>query len=197
MLIQFSPIRSGSTLVYNILMKLGKSPHKRHCYAFNKNNHYVITIRHPYNSIISSILRYEKEINIQNVKSQMNEYIRNGGGCISNSNFDDKKHCALYYEKFNNNFDDIFEKFELFFDEKYPSELKDKIKKELSIENVKELTKKYKNFWEYDGKTHLHGKHISIYNGQTDYREILSDDQLELLEKNATLQKIIEKYYNV
>ena len=65
MLIQFSPIRSGSTLVFNILQFLGKKSKKEHDkYIYRDNNKYIVTIRHPYNSIISSIMRYNKEINI-------------------------------------------------------------------------------------------------------------------------------------
>jgi len=33
MIIQFSPIRSGSTLIYNYLRKLGKNPSKIHKYT--------------------------------------------------------------------------------------------------------------------------------------------------------------------
>ena len=57
-IIQFSPIRSGSTLIYNYLLELGYKARKSHLYKNNNKNYYIITIRHPYNSIISSILRY-------------------------------------------------------------------------------------------------------------------------------------------
>ena len=56
--VQFSPVRTGSTLIYNYLKELNKNPQKAHKYKYNKkynkNNKYIITIRHPYNSIISS-----------------------------------------------------------------------------------------------------------------------------------------------
>ena len=72
MLIQVSPIRSGSTLVFNILQFLDKKSNKQHDkYVFKNDNKYIVTIRHPYNSIISSIMRYDKEINIKNIKNKL------------------------------------------------------------------------------------------------------------------------------
>ena len=87
MIIQFSPIRSGSTLVYNYLKDLNKQVTKHHNYNFCKNNKYVITIRHPYNSIISNILRKNKEINIKTLNNNMKEYISNGGWAAGNHDF--------------------------------------------------------------------------------------------------------------
>ena len=48
MLIQFSPIRSGSTLVYNYLIELDKSPLKTHGYKlFKNNNHKYVHYKTP------------------------------------------------------------------------------------------------------------------------------------------------------
>ena len=197
-IIQFSPIRSGSTLVYNYLLELGYKPTKNHKYTYNNKNQYIITIRHPYNSIISSILRYEQDINVTTIENQINEYLRYGGEDLITNNFTGNNHCILFYENFLNNHDLILNKLELFFNKTFKSELKQKIKCNLEINNVKSTIIKngYTKFSSLDRKTHFHGKHISKFNGEIDYKKILNKDELNVLEKNKKLSIIIQKYYN-
>lgn len=197
-IIQFSPIRSGSTLVYNYLLELGYEPTKKHNYIYSNKNQYIITIRHPYNSIISSILRYEQDINVTTIKNQIDEYLRIGGEYLVTNNFTGNNHCILFYENFLNNHDLILNELELFFNKTFKSELKQKIKYKLEINNVKSTIIKngYTKFSSYDRKTHFHGKHISEFNGEIDYKKILNKDELNVLEKNKKLSIIIQKYYN-
>ena len=198
-LIQFSPIRSGSTLIYNYLLELGYNSTKTHNYncCYSNKNRYIITIRHPYNSIISSIIRYGQEINLETIEKQIDEYLKTGGNDLIKNDFTGDNHCILFYENFLTNHDLILNKFELFFKKKYDSELKDKIKAKLEINNVKSLIIKngYTNFSDCDRKTHLHGKHISEFNGTLDYKKILKKEEIQLLEKNEKLNIIIKKYY--
>ena len=198
-IIQFSPPRSGSTLVYNYLLELGYRPTKEHKYGiYDSKNQYIITIRHPYNSIISSILRYDQDINDKTIEDQIKEYLMNGGEDLITNNFTENNHCILFYENFFKNHDLILNKLELFFNRTYDSELKNKIKCKLEIENVKSTIIKngYTTFSSYDSKTHFHGKHISEFNGTIDYNKILNKDELNVLEKNKKLSTIIQKYYN-
>lgn len=199
-IIQFSPIRSGSTLIYNYLLELGYKPIKRHSYInINETKfYYIITIRHPYNSIISSILRYEQEINVNTIKKHINEYLINGGQDIISNDFTGNNYCVLFYENFLNNHDLILNKLEKFFNIKYKSELKNKIKSKLEINNVKEQIIKngHTKFSSYDRKTNFHGNHISKYNGKIDYKKMLNKDELILLQENKKLNGIIQKYYN-
>ena len=44
-------------------------------------------------------------------------------------------------------------------------------------------------------KTHFHGKHISKFNGNTDYSILLNEEELTLLKQNKILNKIINKFY--
>ena len=196
MLIQFSPIRSGSTLVFNILQFLGKKSNKEHDkYIFKNDNKYIVTIRHPYNSIISSIMRYDKEINIKNIKEQIKKYLEQGGNHIANKDLNTSNHCILIYEKFYNDLDYILDSFELFFNEKYSDDIRNIIKTKFSIENIKKITEKYESFAEYDSLTKWHGKHISSYNGETDFNTILNKEEIDILKNNKPLTKIIDKYY--
>lgn len=197
-IIQFSPIRTGSTVIYNYLLELNKRPTKVHSYSNNTNAKYIITIRHPYNSIISVILRENEPINADTLQKQTDEYLQHGGKSIANNNFDGANHCILFYEEFVNNHDVILNKFEQFFNETYSIEKKNKMKAKLNIESVKNFIddKNLTNFGEWDKQTKIHGRHISEYNGNTNYKELLSESEINLLKQNDTLNKIVDKYYN-
>ena len=204
-IVQFSPIRSGSTLVYNILLHTKQNKqnkqyikyeiNKEHIYKYDSTNYYVITIRHPYNSIISSCLRYDLPLTNKNLIKQMNEYIDNGGRCMVENDFNKERHCVLIYEEFHNNIDLIINKIETLLDYKYSTEDVNKLKIRFCKQNMKQIANKYDNFEDYDEKSHIHGRHISQYNGETNYKTLLSQKQINILDKNMILQTIIKKYY--
>jgi hypothetical protein len=195
-IINFSPIRTGSTLVYNILKELGYNCQKTHRYYYNVDCYYIITIRHPYNSIISTCLSLDLELNSKNITETIDTYIKNGGQDILDNNFNKPKHAVLYYERFFKNNEEIYNVIEKLFEKKHNIEDKEKINKKFSLENIKKTISQFKNFSDYDKDTHLHGNHISIYNGETDYIKILSEEQIKILEKNKILSMIVTKYYN-
>lgn len=167
-----------------------------HRYTNNKNHYYIITIRHPYNAIISSILRVGLNINIETINNHTKEYL-NSAEYIVKYDFTRDNNCVLIYENFLNNHDLILNKLELFLNEKYSIKLRNEIKSNLDINNIKKqiVDNGYTNFDMFDRKTHFHGKHIIEFNGNTDYREILNEQELSILKKNKILNLIIEKYY--
>ena len=184
-IIQFSPIRSGSTLVYNILREFS-NVRKTHNISVNNGQLYVITYRHPYNSIISSLLRNEKKINSLNIKSEINEYLKNGGKDLLENDLLKKNILLLQYEEFFNNYEVIYNKLENVLNINIDENKKIELSKKYHITNVKKMTNKYKTFKEYDRTTHLHGKHISKYDGQTDYKKILSENDIYVLKENKS-----------
>lgn len=195
-IIQFSPIRTGSTLIYNILKEImGENVEKLHHFSNKKQLKYIVTIRHPYNSIISSILRYEKEINEKILYQSINEYLKNGGNDILNHNLNNFDNILLLrYENFNNNIDYIIDNICNFFNVKINEDKKNKIKNNYNKKSVNEKIKQFKHFGQYCKKTHLHGLHISKYNGETDYNKILDDKLLNILKNNNILNNIIKLY---
>jgi hypothetical protein len=192
-IIQFSPIRSGSTLVYNILREFSKV-RKVHNIVVNNSQLYVITYRHPYNSIISSLLRSEKKINPSNIKSEISEYLKNGGEDLLKNDLSKKNILLLKYEEYFSNYEVIYNKLENFLNINIDKDKKNQLSEKYNINNVKNIIDKYKKFEEYDKKTHLHGKHISEYDGKTDYKEILSESEINMLKENESLNKIIKKF---
>jgi hypothetical protein len=194
-IIQFSPIRTGSTLVYNIINRIFKDVVKTHFYNYEEQNLYFITIRHPYNSIISKILVLDEQINFDTINKYTNIYLDFGGRSISNNNLDKPNVIILYYEDFFNNLFLIFEKIEEKLLIKIDDKLKNELIEEFKIDNVKKIASNYKNFHSYDNVTHIHGNHISKYKGETDYKKILSLEQINYLKSNNDLNIILEKYY--
>jgi hypothetical protein len=192
-IIQFSPIRSGSTLVYNILREFS-NVRKTHNMSVKNGQLYVITYRHPYNCIISSLLRNEKKINLLNIKSEISEYLKNGGKDLLKNDLLKKNILLLQYEEFFDNYEVIYNKLEKFLNINIDENKKIELSKKYHITNVKKITNKYKTFKEYDKTTHLHGKHISEYDGQTDYKKILSENDIYVLKENKSLNEIIKKF---
>jgi len=197
MIFQFSPIRTGSTLVYNILKQIFNVPIiKEHKYSNRKNVYYITTIRHPYNSIISSIMRYNEEINKKTLEKAINEYLEYGGlYLITNEFINNNKILILKYEDFNNNNIYIINKLCEFFHFKIKKEYAEKIINNFSKDIVLDKISGFKDFNEYCEDTHLHGNHINKYKGNTDYKKILSPELIDILNKNIDLQKIINHYY--
>ena len=190
-IIQFSPIRSGSTLVFNILKEIFVDVKKVHNLNFNNNKNYVVTVRHPYNSIISSIIRLNEDINEKNLINHINEYKKNGGNDILK--YDNQKNiCLIKYEIFVDDYSFIINSIRNHFN--IEIENSDILIRKFSIDNVTKIMNKYDSFHQYDKRTHIHGNHISKYKGLTDYQKILSEDNIDLLKKDETLNKIIKKF---
>ena len=196
-IVQVSPIRSGSTLVYNMLKQIfpTKAVSKNHTCVLNGANFYVITLRHPYNSIISNIERSETAIDDEVLKRNTHEYLVNGGHFIINNDLNRENCLVLYYEDFVNHFDHVYSMIEKTMKMSIPEEVKHRINNRFNIESVEEFVRRFENFSQYDHATHLHGKHISRYRGQTDYTKILTPSQIHLLKENEHLNTIIETYF--
>ena len=194
---QFSPIRTGSTLIYNILKEL--LPHniqKIHTYIHNKNDTYFCTIRHPYNSVISLILCEKKEINKKNLLRSISVYLQQGGKDIIQKNFINNENILkLKYEEFNNNIPFIIEEISKFLKIEVSEEKIKELTNKYNKENVKKITNKYSDFSGYCKDTHFHGNHISKYNGDMNYIKLLDDKLIKILEKDRMLNKIIQEYY--
>lgn len=194
-IIQFSPIRSGSTLIFNIIKKLGFNPEKKHVINFRNDCKYVITLRHPYNSIASHFLRYKKDTFSSDINSGISEYLENGGSIIAEANIDSENILLLKYEDF---FLDMVPSINLiakFLSVDINASLSKLIANDLNIDNIKKKTKSFKDFSEYDTKTQWHGNHVSEYKGLTNYNKLFKKEQIKILKNNKTLSKILDKYY--
>ena len=196
-IIQFSPIRSGSTLVYNILKRcLPQTPiTKGHNFLYNPKNFYVTTIRHPFDCIISNCLRKNREISCSTLSVSAEEYLLWGGGDTLSPNLNKKNVLILYYKEFAADLDYVFDALEQSLGVVIPKRLRVTLEQDLSIKSVQNLTKNYKSFEDYDPGTHWHGNHISKYEGKTDFNKILSKEQLLTLQSHPRLRAIINRFF--
>ena len=183
-IIQFGPIRSGSTLVFNILREVFPDQHIQKTHTLKGiylKRPMVITYRHPLDSIASSIQRYGLTPTDEIVAQQIQEFNSNGFSDLVKIK-DPTKVLMLRYEDFRYDLDVVFNGIESFFDIKITDKKRDDLSKFYNIESVKKMTESKKTFSDHDRITHWHGKHVSKYNGGVNYhKEFFSQSQLDQL----------------
>ena len=188
-IIQFGMIRSGSTLIYNILKELfpDRRISKTHKYRKNWKDAFlkvpiVATYRDPLDIICSSIKTHDDLANREIIKNHIKLLKVNGLDDFVKLDKRYKNKLNLKYEKFYNNFDYVFNKLEDFLDIKISSSLRIKIENKLSIQKVKEKIKEFKTFNEFDKNSHWHGNHISDNDGRIkSYLNYFSEDDIKYL----------------
>jgi hypothetical protein len=196
MIQQFSPIRTGSTLVWNFLRQTySDEVLKEHRLYPNLGSWIVTTIRHPYNAIISAILRLERPIDEESLTYCTNEFLVNGGLDILRLNLESPRVIVLKYEEFVDDYSYIVKKLNEKMGEGWSSKPLDKVLEELSVDNMLKIQNQHENFYTWDSQTHIHGNHISKYRGKTNWEEILTEEQVQFLQEQDELNQIIEKFY--
>lgn len=194
-IVQFSPQRSGSTLVFNILKDLFPTRYvdKKHNYTLDdKNFPTVITYRHPYDCIGSLILKDKVNITDKIVHEKILLFRKNGWNDFF-IQFKSSKNLFLRYEDFYVNIDFLLNAIENYFSITIDQNKRVELKKKYKISNIKQNLKKFKNFDEYDKQTHFHGNHISKYLGSSNHKKLFSKSQLKTLDKYFYDEK---KYLN-
>ena len=142
-IIFFSPIRTGSTYIWNILNKYYYFDIPKHhsLKNINLNKFYIVTIRNPLDSIISSATRYDITLTSQNVNKYINEYLEEGGKDILNLDLKLDNVLLLKYEDFVDNEEYISKNLINFLQISFKRRLRSIIKK-FNIENVNNISKK-------------------------------------------------------
>ncbi len=198
-IIQFGMIRSGSTLVFNILKELFNN------YSIIKTHHYptilqriqsipiVATFRDPLDIICSSIKRSEELPNREVIEKHIEVLHKNGFDDFIKLEKNYKNKINLRYENFYNDYDHIFDKIENFLSIKISKASRCDIKNKFSINKVKEKISIFKSFEEYDIATKFHGLHISDKNGVSkSYIDFFEDEDIKFLENS--FKSFREKY---
>ena len=196
MIQQFSPIRTGSTLVWNFLRKTYPGGVlKVHNLNGNPTNWIVTTIRHPYNAIISAILRLDKPIDSASLEYCTNEFLREGGIDFLKLDSNHPQVIILKYEDFVDDYSYIVKKLNEKMGEGWSDKNLDEVLEGLSVENMMKIQNQHQDFYTWDSETHIHGNHISKYRGKTNWEELLNEEQIHFLKQNKILNEIIQKYY--
>jgi hypothetical protein len=185
-IIQFSPPRSGSTLIFNILREVfpTKDIRKQHNYKYNISQcPVVISYRHPLDCIASSIQRYGLSPTDEVIKNQIVEFEKNGISDILKVK-NKQNVLMIRYEEFVNDFDNIYNSIDDFFGTEISFEKRRVLTNRYQIENIEKIVESKNTFTEYDEITHWHGKHISRYKGKPYYyQDFFQNDQIEYLKQ--------------
>tara|TARA_B100000767_G_scaffold274778_1_gene308915 strand:- start:3655 stop:4296 length:642 start_codon:yes stop_codon:yes gene_type:complete len=191
-IIQFSPQRSGSTLVFNILQDLFPTRYinKQHNYDLkDKNFPTVITYRHPYDCIASLILKDQVSPTDQIIEDKIMLFRKDGWNDFLNQ-FESPKILFLRYENFYNDIDFILNSIEGYFKIHIGENKRVKLRNKYKISSVKKEIEKFKSFSEFDSRSHFHGNHISKYLGTTNsYKKLFNTNQIRILEKHFNDEK--------
>jgi hypothetical protein len=185
--IQFSPPRTGSTLVWNALKLYVNDPYKTHLvkdvHKVSKSL-IVSTIRNPFDMVCSSILRYERAFNEQSVQETIQMFESYNFNILLS--LTEKKNCLiLKYESFYNNYDFLFSELNYFFNKSISTREILSFKNEFSVNRVLEKVSHLKKFGNYNQENLFHGKHIGPNNGvPKSYEKYLNEDMKNQIKKS-------------
>lgn len=174
-IIQFSPVRSGSTLVYNLL----RETYPKHTVLKRHNitnelctkHTTVVTYRHPLDCLASFLRKDKAVLSKKRIQRGIEDLKRNGLDDLMTI-LHHEKILKLKYESFYNDFDLIFNSMETFFGKLISEEHRNKMKKKYHIDNVISSTTKFDDFSQFDKTTFFHGNHISKTKGMPNSFEI-------------------------
>jgi len=193
----FSPIRTGSTLIYNILKHLKFIVLKRHLLkVMPKIKNVIITYRNPLDSLSSLFLKENMNINSLTV-NDLNwgiDTLKEQGLDKLIKIFNNEKFLYLKYELFVHNYSYIYKKLEKYLNITISSKDKTDIYKKFNINSVKKSIKRFNNFLEWDKNTLLHGNHISKYNGDSHYKKTFTKEQINYITNKLTTHLTILNY---
>jgi predicted O-linked N-acetylglucosamine transferase (SPINDLY family) len=175
-IIQWSPPRSGSTLVWQILDRLFEDPEytenkwyqpnivqKTHTLDYsmlnNPNYYFVTTIRNPIDCMVSFMTVNKEEFTKESIDKNINTYINyfNIVQLVRRSN----NSIVLRYEQFYDDFTVIYDTLEKVFGTKIPTEKRDAMNKEFSRETNKKKADTMDDFQTWDKDSFIHGDHIN------------------------------------
>jgi hypothetical protein len=182
--IQFSPVRTGSTVIYNLLREClpGKTVTKTHTYSPHFSHLPVVaTTRHPFDCISSMLQVRSEEPNEKNIRSTVARFNANGGHDLIRIK-NKKPILLLKYEDFVHNYESVFTSFEKFFAITISAQQRAELTHKYSLEKAREIAAAQKQWGKWDPVTKIHGNHISKFGGQPSYyKEYFTAHQIDLL----------------
>lgn len=173
-IVQYSPPRTGSTLVWNVLRLCfsEKRVKKQHLLTpFQKYrwcpSTFVCSIRNPLDAMASYMNAREIEYSETAVENTLSMY----EGCFEQvlKLLTRKNVLILRYEHIYHDFDFLFDQLEMFFGKEIPKDAKSEVILNYSIENVKRIADQLGDFDNFTEENHIHGNHISSHKGATGY----------------------------
>lgn len=186
-IIQFSPVRTGSTLIFNILRELFPEKRIKKAHKYDKEFarlHTVCTVRHPLDCIASLIKIHRCETTPEAMAAAIRDFDQSG--------ITDLRRIALHplsvifkYEEFMHNMAVVYDGLERSFGIKISEEQRISLNEKYSIESTLRTTTRLGEFSNWDPETMLHGNHISETRGASNvYQSFFNADQIAELESH-------------
>ena len=188
---QVSPIRSGSTLIANLLrgifpeseVAISKRhsisehiPSKLDLYVYRRP--FVCTCRYPLDVLASHLIRYDREPTKEMIEAAITKFESTGGNDLKMV-LNRPNVLLMKYEDFYGDFEYIFDSFEDFFKIQIEREKRNKLTEEFSIASVEKKVESLSSPDQFDEKTSFRGKHISKFKGMPGhYRYFFTEDQM-------------------
>lgn len=183
-IIQLSPVRTGSTLIYNLLRE--SLPHKKlvkqHTYS-SLFGHLpiVVTVRHPFDAVASICRVNEFGVSDETLPQAFKSFSDNGAADVVRIK-DKPNVLVLYYHKFINDYEYVFSEFERFFSIRISPELRASLTEKYSLKSARKIAESKGSFGQWDPVTMIHGEHISDNADRHGYAsELFSESQLAYL----------------
>ena len=198
-IIQFSPARSGSTLVASILRDLfpGRTVRKTHdirsiarkIHLYTLNFPVVSTCRYPLDVIASEIKVNGMKPTARSIEEACQNLEVNG--LLELKKVLNRKNVLLLkYENYYGDLDFLFDRFEDFFNINIEDKIRVQLKNDYSIESIQQLTEELPSDQFIDKSLAMatgddgvfHGKHISETKGKPGaYQSFFNEEQIEWL----------------
>ena len=180
-IIQFSPPRTGSTLVWNAIRLFGIKAEKTHKFDLlqkSDTSRIVSTIRNPYDMVCSSIHRYRKPVSEDIVRETIQMFETYNFNTLLELK-DHKDALILKYENFYDNFDYLLEDLERFFGAQIEPKSKEDFISNFSRKEVSKSISVLPKFGVYNPDTLFHGYHIGPDQGTPNsYKKYLNEKMM-------------------
>jgi hypothetical protein len=186
--IQFSPVRTGSTIIYNLLREClpNKTITKTHTYSrYFGHLPLVATTRHPLDCISSMLQVKNAKPDPETLESTVVRFNANGASDLLLIK-GERQLLLLRYEEFVDDYNPVFSSFESYFHIQIPVEKRAELTRKYSIESAMKIASSHDSFTSWDPVTKIHGQHISKFGGRPySYKEYFTDDQIQHLKSRC------------
>jgi hypothetical protein len=205
-ILQFSPERCGSTMIYQYLKNLFPKNivFKVHDYVAIRPQYItlwvMVTTVRDFRDAIASRWRVDQktkfvagemfmtEEEIKDYAEQMNKKVKDMDKFVGEG----FKSIVLKYEDFYQNFDNIHSKLLPFLQLTISEEEKQKLENIISIETNKSIAHNFENFSQHDAKSQIHGDHI-YNNGEPGFwKTVIKPEHHNLI--NGLLEKSLKRW---
>lgn len=181
---QLSPIRTGSTLVYNLMRGAldDKKVVKQHTYSpWFGHLPIVATVRHPYDAVASGCWANKFALSDKGVCEAAEAFLKQGAQDLIRIK-DFPNVLVLRYEDFIADYIVIYREMERFFARPIPDALRAQLSDQHGLEKARAMADSEKDFESWDAETMIHGGHVSANATRLGYgRELFTAGQLRHL----------------